>query len=270
MRVLSGLSLLVVVAVAVAAPSDPAVLVPQVSPTAHSVSGVSTTVSSVEDKNKPVFGGSRHTILGSEDYSVGASPDHSAFGSRPTRTATEESPRPIAGLTTSTIRPLRTTQRSGIPIPHVLREGPSALAQVGHPSLSARNSGEDAEDTTERDEEGHESSETDDNKRHPLVLQASRSRSLRNFDFRPITFPLHDPPSFQPAPLSAAYTWNKVDQDAEEVSVGGEGHPAPDLSRDTAVNFFPPDRQGMVMVEPDAEVFDLNSVVEKSNDLEFS
>lgn len=102
------------------------------------------------------------------------------------------------------------------------------------------------------------------------VLQASRSRSLRNFDFRPITFPLHDPPSFQPAPLSAAYTWNKVDQDAEEVSVGGEGHPAPDLSRDTAVNFFPPDRQGMVMVEPDAEVFDLNSVVEKSNDLEFS
>lgn len=294
MKVFSSLCLLAVVAAVIAAPSDPAVLVPHVSPTAHSVSSVGASGNHGQpastDEDEHALGGTRQTVVGS----VAPSPVRGVFGSRPTRTVTLEDNHPVAASSShdetsgssATSRPHRqeSSTRRGIPIPVVLRDDgqPSAQAQVGHPSLTAVTHGDahNTEAVTEHDEEAHESSDEEEDSEHNSQAlpsdtwawpQASRTMSRRNFDFRPITFPRHDPPSFQPAPLSAAYTLNRVDQDAEEVPVEvGEGHPAPDLSRDTAVNFLPADRQGMVMVEPDAEIFDLNSVVEKSNALEFS
>ncbi|XP_063593459.1 uncharacterized protein LOC134770478 [Penaeus indicus] len=137
MKVFSALCLLAVVAAAIAAPSDPAVLVPHVSPTAHSESSVITSAHDSEDHEEPastdedehVFGGSRHTVVDSEDYSVAPSPDHGSFGSRPTRTVTLEANHPVAGHAASSshdeasgssaiLRPQRqeTTTRRGIPV----------------------------------------------------------------------------------------------------------------------------------------------------------
>ncbi|XP_037794894.1 uncharacterized protein LOC119590173 [Penaeus monodon] len=105
MKVFSALCLLAVVAAVIAAPSDPAVLVPHVSPTAHSKSSVSASVHDTESHEEPastdedehVFGGSRHTVVDSEDYSVAPSPDHGVFGSRSTKTVTLEANHPVAG-----------------------------------------------------------------------------------------------------------------------------------------------------------------------------
>ncbi|XP_047471859.1 uncharacterized protein LOC125027094 isoform X1 [Penaeus chinensis] len=101
MTVFSALCLVAVVAAAIAAPSDPAVLVPHVSPIAHSQSSVIASVHDSENHEEPastdedehVFGGSRHTVVGS----VASSPDRGVFGSRPTRTVTLEANRPVVG-----------------------------------------------------------------------------------------------------------------------------------------------------------------------------
>ncbi|XP_042863939.1 uncharacterized protein LOC122248161 [Penaeus japonicus] len=292
MKVASCLCLLAVVVAVTAAPSDPAVVVHHVSPTFHSDSdsgfnGSAEEYDTYDDEpayddpahDEHIVGGSQHTIIGAEDYSISSSPDHGSFGKRSTETSDEHDDDEHDTDTSEHTPSHSSSVIPGIPIPHILHDGsaPRAEAQVGHPSVFTH-SVSSVEETTEHDEETEESHETESSEGHSQIQpsdtwiwpQEEQEVSLRNFDFHPITFPRHDPPSFQPGALSAAYTLNRLDQDAEEVPLDSGERPAPDLSRDTAVNYLPADRQGMVMVDPDAEIIDLNSVVEKSNDLEFS
>ncbi|XP_071541253.1 uncharacterized protein [Panulirus ornatus] len=69
-------------------------------------------------------------------------------------------------------------------------------------------------------------------------------------------------------PKKAAYIYNHIDDDIE-VQVGEGVHneqhpPPPDLSSDTRVNHVNNESQGMVRVDPDAEIFDLNLVLEEA------
>ncbi|XP_069157280.1 uncharacterized protein [Procambarus clarkii] len=55
----------------------------------------------------------------------------------------------------------------------------------------------------------------------------------------------------------------RADDDAEEVEVDDDQQPPPDLSKDTRVNHLNKDHQGLVKVDPNAEIFNLTLVLEE-------
>ncbi|XP_063606966.1 uncharacterized protein LOC134781657 isoform X2 [Penaeus indicus] len=186
MKVFLALCLLAVVAAVIAAPSGPAVLVPHVSPIAHNESSITTSAHDSEDHEEPastdedehVFGGSRHTVVGS----VASSPVRGVFGSRPTRTVTLEANRPVAG-------------GPAVLVPHV-----SPIAHNESSVTASAHDSEDHEEPASTDEDEH----VFGGSRHTVVGSVASSPVRGVFGSRPtrtVTLEANRPVAGGPAVL---------------------------------------------------------------------